>query len=265
MMRHPLGWLLVLPLALAGCEGDPPLTLGMTAAEHEVYFPIGPEATHALDKAAFGGPIDCESCHAGKESFREFLCVSCHQNDEKPLGTVHGAVAGYLPQDVACFTCHPQGLRDAPDGLATHSEQSFPINPDDAHGGDLYAARVAADQTECTACHASDTDRAVVFCAECHAADLPPLATTHQALSRSFVNESTACKECHAETPLNPMMSPLSAHDAVFDSGHHSAKCKDCHQTFRGPPKVWAIDFAAVTCTRCHDAACTVENQASCR
>lgn len=263
-MRACRGWLLALPLALAGCEGDPPLTLGITATEHEPYFPVAEGAPHALEAAAFDGPITCVSCHGGKDSFREFHCLRCHEHDATPLGTAHGAVAGYLPQDVSCFSCHPTGQREADNGVATHSDQFFPIDPEDPHGGDLYDARIGADQTSCSACHASETDRSVVLCAECHASDAPSLFTAHQALSRSFVNESVACKECHAETPINPVMSPLSAHEDIFDPNHFGAECKDCHNTFRAAPKEWAIDFTAAVCTRCHGAACTVANQGAC-
>lgn len=265
MQRASLG--IVVLLLAAGCEGEPPLTNGLSAADHAAYFPIDEAAPHALNKEAVGGPISCAGCHAGTNTFKEFLCLSCHQLDQNPtLGEAHGTVGGYLPQDLACFACHPTGLAVDPNGGgggANHSLEFFPIDAADAHGGPAYSARIGAGLNACSACHASVDDRTVTLCAQCHAADATPLADTHAQLQSSFVDNSTACKECHSETPINPYMTPLTQHVAI-QTDHHAASCKDCHQVFAQPPKQWAIDFAQNNCVACHLAGCTIANPAAC-
>lgn len=260
--------LLVIAVAVAvaaGCDDEPPLTLGITAEEHQAYFPITAATPHALGAAAPNGlPISCEGCHAGTDSFRTALCVSCHQFDAVPLFVAHGAVAGFEIVDASCLACHPTGDRGEAAGVENHSELWFPIDADDAHGGPAYLARVEAGQSSCTACHASVEDRSLPLCAGCHAADTIPLATAHQGVIRTFINDSVKCKECHADTPINPAVRPVSLHDSIFPVNHHAAKCTDCHSQHRAEPQPWAIEFGIALCTRCHIAACTPGNQGAC-
>jgi hypothetical protein len=246
-----------------GClDGEaPPLTNGVSTTEHEPWFPIGPDANHALGKAAGVAAIDCDSCHGGRDTFAEPVCMGCHV--EAALSAMHSEIAGYLAQDAACYGCHPRGTRDGPAGEGDHSSTFFPIGASDAHGGSAYLARVTETQTSCSACHADVVDRSVVLCAECHAADEPTPTAAHSGLSRSFEDNSAACLACHAETPISSIMHPLANHTAI-EPYHHSAECRGCHQSNRDPPKDFAIDFKATSCIPCHSSACTISNPGDC-
>lgn len=257
----------VAAVGLAGCPQEAPLTLGLNAQQHAEYFPIDPLAPHALSAASPDGvPINCDSCHAGRETFKEPLCFSCHQLDAVPLSTAHAAVAGYEPIDNACLSCHPDGLRGSVEGTGTHSELWFPIDADDVHGGPEYNARVGGRGDGCAACHASVEDRTQPLCVDCHSRNDPiPLGIAHQALSTSFVQDDVACKECHSEIPINPSVRPVSVHDdSIFLTTHHGATCGNCHFTYKAEPQPWAIDFKAASCVQCHVDACTPESQAAC-
>jgi hypothetical protein len=237
--------------ASAGCPPAATLNLGITEDEHtQAYFPITGDAVHALGSPTVTGPMACGSCHGGTASFTVAKCIECHQNDETPPTTVHAGIAGFLPLNSACLSCHADGTRGSEQGVTDHSLNQFPIDADDAHGGAAYSARLQPSQTSCTACHASVSDRSVVLCAECHALDETPLEETHAAVVRSFETANTSCKECHAETPLLPDMDP-DQHGG-YDALHHDALCTNCHEQRRGPPKEWAIDFAVASCTGCH-------------
>lgn len=257
--------LLVLAVAVAGCAAEPPLSLGITAEEHQVYFPITAAAPHALGAASPNGqPISCEGCHGGTDSFRIALCISCHQLDAVPLVAVHSGVAGFEAVDASCLSCHPTGDRGSAAGVENHSDLWFPIDPEDSHGGPAYLARVEAGESSCTACHASVEDRSIPLCAGCHAADTIPLATAHLGVIRTFVNDSVKCKACHADTPISAQVRPVSRHDEIFPVNHHAAKCTDCHRSNRAEPQEWAIEFRIAACTACHIAACTPQNPGAC-
>jgi hypothetical protein len=256
---------IVAVVSLAAACDEPPITLGLSAEEHEPYFPITAVSKHALGAASPDGqPISCDSCHKGRESFKEALCFSCHQFDAVPLTTVHGGIAGYEPVDASCLECHARGDVGTIEGTGTHSELWFPIDPDDAHGGPAYLARVGAGST-CTACHASVEDRSLPLCVECHLQDATPLVTAHALLASSYAQRDIACKECHAEIPINAAVRPVTKHDdEIFLTDHHEARCADCHAARRPAPQEWGIDFATASCVRCHVEACTPDAQAAC-
>ena len=253
---------------LAGCPSDsPPLTLGLNAEQHAAYFPIDALAPHALNAASPDGvPLNCDSCHAGRETFKEALCFSCHQLDATPLSTAHSRVAGYEPIDASCFSCHPSGDSGTVDGAGTHSDLWFPIDPDDAHGNAEFLARVGTRGDSCAACHASTEDRSLPLCVDCHSRNDPvPLGIAHESLATSYVQTDIACKECHADIPINPNVRPVSVHDdAIFLTSHHEATCANCHFTYRSEPQEWAIEFAVASCIQCHVDACTPDSQAAC-
>ena len=255
----------VIGVAGVGCVDDPPVTLGVTAQEHEAFFPISAGAKHALDVVAQDGkPISCDSCHAGTDSFKTALCVSCHSHDARPLAVVHAPVAGFELKDATCLTCHPTGAIGDLIGVASHSAQWFKIDVTDVHGGAAFRARVPAQSTSCDSCHASAEDRTQAQCVACHELDVVPLATAHAALPPgSFEKSNVSCKQCHADTPILAVMHPLSGHDAIFSTNHHGATCKSCHQQAR-VDRPWTIDFASGVCTQCHVAACNVGNQSAC-
>lgn len=260
-----MGRLLLVAAAALGCDEPPPLTLGIDVVEHESYFPINPAAPHAMGITAQNGQeISCDVCHAGTESFRDARCVICHQFDARPLANVHSAIAGYESDDLACLGCHQNGLRGDAVGVEIHSELWFPITPDDTHGGPAFLRRVETLDDTCSACHASVDDRSVTLCAECHAEDATPMETVHLAFAPSFANNSTACKDCHGETPISGFVHPLDNHYALFPPDHHGARCQSCHQQKRREPKEWTINFAIGTCTACHVPQCTIASQGAC-
>ncbi|MBM4280018.1 MAG: hypothetical protein FJ137_04465 [Deltaproteobacteria bacterium] len=273
MPTRAVGWcslvlLAAATLAQAGCPAPATLNLGITDEEHtQAYFPITGDVPHALGAPTITGPMSCGSCHGGTASFSVAKCIECHQNDASPPSQVHAGIAGYLPLNTACLSCHPDGTRGSEQGTAEHSLNEFPIDRDDAHGGAAFDARIPAGKTSCTACHASVTDRSLVLCAECHADDPTPLADSHAAVARSFEAANTSCKECHAETPLHPEMDPQQ--HSGFDVDHDEtmpALCTNCHQLRRDLPKEWAIDFGAFNCNGCHThpSDCSPANIAPC-
>lgn len=238
-------------LTLAGCPAPATLNRGITPDEHtRAFFPITGEEPHALNANTVTGPMTCDSCHGGTSSFSTYRCIECHQNDPSPPTTVHAGIAGFLPFNESCLECHSDGRRGNQLGVEPHSINQFPIRPTDVHGGAAYEARLNGS-TSCEGCHASVENRSIVLCAECHAEDDPPIATQHAALLASFQADNQNCKACHAETPVNPSMHPLSAH-TFYDPNHHGAVCVNCHEKARPPPQEWAIDFSVGTCTGCH-------------
>ena len=270
MSTRAVGWCSLVLLAAAalapsGCPAPATLNLGITDEEHtRAYFPITGDTPHALGAPTVTGPMSCGSCHGGTASFSVAKCIECHQNDAQPPTAVHAGIAGFLAANSACLSCHPDGTRGAEQGVGDHSIKQFPIDPDDVHGGSAYAARIPAGASSCTACHASVTDRSVVLCAECHAADTTPLATTHEAILRAFEPASVACKECHADVPLPPGMRP--GDHVAFYVDHYGAVCSSCHQAARAAPKEWAVDFDVASCTGCHNhpPACSPANTGVC-
>lgn len=264
--RAAVACLSIVLLASVGCPAPATLNLGISAQEHtQAYFPITDDAVHALGAATVSGPMSCGSCHGGTTSFTVVKCIECHQNDVQPPTAVHSGIAGFLPLNSACLSCHADGTRGSEQGVGDHSLNQFPIDRDDVHGGAAYDARIPAGSSSCTACHASVADRSSVLCAECHANDATPLVDTHAAVLRSFESDSVTCKECHAETPLAPDMRPDD--HGGYDMFHKNARCSNCHEARRGPPKEWAIDFATATCTGCHThpATCAPSNIQPCR
>jgi hypothetical protein len=276
-------------VTVTGCEPvvSPPVTkLVIDAVAHEPYFRIDPESPHPLDgPAQDGSPMSCNACHGGNDTFQNVKCLPCHQNDATPLGIVHGSVGGYIPQDVNCFACHPDGLKGANFGNGDHSDIWFPIDTDDIHGGAAYTARIdtALGEDQCTACHADQLDRSIVRCAECHAQDETPLEAAHfdgvfagnqAAVDRSTdgrLTDSVSCKECHgADVPIsNTVMRPISNHiepGVSIDANHRNALCTDCHTARLDGEKAFALDFAASSCTCCHTAesGCAPDNQGPC-
>lgn len=243
--------------SLPACTVPPTvaLTRGVSAEEHAAYFPIGDGAVHATGRGSVLGPISCDSCHAGTDSFEQATCLNCHGQDTAPtLAQAHAGVAGFIARDARCLSCHLTGERGGSYGVLDHSRDQFPIDDDSVHGGAAYLARVPAGTESCDACHASVDDRTQLLCAECHEADERPPAIIHQSFASSYAGER--CIACHAETPAYTLAQHAVDHVALPHSG--VGACRTCHDTQRPEPKPWAIDFAAqppyagVSCSSCH-------------
>ena len=248
-----------------GCEPPPKLQNGVTPEQHTAtYFPITAGNPHALGAQSVTGPIACESCHSGTDSFATPKCIVCHDRDPTPLDRVHAVVAAFVHSDSACLRCHADGLRGAEIGAAEHSRLWFSIDTNDVHGNAAFTARIAVGQDQCSACHASTSDRSLALCAECHAQDTAPnLVDGHAALAASFKNDSVSCKSCHENTPINPVVHPLTGHNVFFDPNHHCATCNSCHQT-NSIEKPWSLEFAGESCTLCHPGGCTPASLGAC-
>lgn len=272
--------LAVAALALASTCSDPPLTRGFTAADHEVYFPIGPGAVHELDKAVAGSPvaatITCDGCHGGGDRFAEYYCLNCHGTITGQLEGAHALVDKYERDVEACFACHPDGKRgvhiDPPPEpgvdagpVSNHNTDAFPYSAGTAHAPDNdpanpddYMDRADGQGlTHCTACHASSSDLTLTRCAECHEEDSPGADTLHTGRLTVAFDAVPDCKQCHWTTPL-PSELDLANHDADSCTDHFGAQCFGCHdpEQLQGQPKEWAIDFsvdaAPVECQPCH-------------
>ncbi|MEL6547718.1 MAG: hypothetical protein AAFQ82_24045 [Myxococcota bacterium] len=86
-------------------EGESPFTFtALSRQEHTEQFPIV-EGVH--------GASDCNDCHGGFDSFREFSCINgCHNgtgHPEAPTAARHAGISSYVWESAACFSCHPEG------------------------------------------------------------------------------------------------------------------------------------------------------------
>jgi hypothetical protein len=253
----PRSWrarLVVVVAVVASACARPPsgdITFGVGTEEHAPFFPIDPQAVHALDRAAVDGPITCVSCHTNGGTFTAFSCVSCHEHRQhgvdadgsRGMDEVHAGKAGYRYESGSCLSCHATG-NAAEVSRAAHGD--FPIAEGSAHAA-----------TSCAGCHIDGSNRAVVTCAGCHddtdgdgAADhdAAPMAAVHgtEMAALGYVWETSACLSCHARAEVPGRLD----HDAVFpvSSGttHAGKSCVDCHTS--------RTDRAALSCTGCHEA-----------
>ena len=67
-----------------GSQGDGGTSnTAMTRPMHETFFPIVAGAHSATD---------CNSCHGGFPSFKQFTCISCHDHAQMKTDTAHAGV-----------------------------------------------------------------------------------------------------------------------------------------------------------------------------
>src|SRR5262245_5531910 len=102
--------ILLLPKAKPGDSQGPGSGPGsatntaLTRMSHQMFFPINTGA-HAA--------TDCNGCHGGFATFKQFTCVSCHDHEQTATDANHAGVAGYAYSSQACLGCHPQGMAGA--------------------------------------------------------------------------------------------------------------------------------------------------------
>lgn len=272
--------LLLLLLAVAGCDErgqEPPLTRGVTAEEHQGYFPISAGAPHALGVLAQdGSEINCTSCHAGTPTFETSLCRSCHLADTPSLVFVHALVVDPLPVDDAlCLGCHLDGNRvprppevdagpvepgvDAgpppPEPPRITHEDWFPIGPESLHGNATYVARradidgPAVLENECRACHVSTVleERAQVLCLECHLRDETDIEEAHGSAGSLADRELLFNSYDLATTPpRDPNIGCKECHAEV--PINEAVRPVDDHEDAGGIK----TDHHQATCTQCH-------------
>lgn len=290
-MRSRIAWLLV-SLAAAGiavvvtpgCEEPtpPPMTNGLTAAEHDAFFPIDANAAHALDRAVAGlGNINCASCHPPAATFETFGCLSCHAINsaaENQLDGAHASARGYAKEDASCYACHPRGEATPQGGEGEgegegepfdHNTDGFPL----PHGGGVGCAQCHADlggdysTTLCWGCHQGDASPSIF---EKHQPAAPAGASAQLGAIFDGDHSEDSCRECHSPATMIPATFHLTSHDpTMFPTHALSPECKDCHRTRQAEPTDWAIDFTSTGCintTGCHsqEPECSAANQGGC-
>jgi hypothetical protein len=57
------------------------------------------------------GQLDCADCHTNPRNYRQFTCTSCHAHNQQDMAKEHSRVRGYVYEDNACYSCHPNGNR----------------------------------------------------------------------------------------------------------------------------------------------------------
>jgi hypothetical protein len=217
-----------------------------------MFFPIATGA-HAT--------TDCNSCHGGFASFKEFACTSCHDHAQAVTDPGHAGVSGYLYDSKACLSCHPQGSASAIS--RTDHAKFFPIDVGTAHAA-----------AQCSDCHTSATDRTQFTCINCHD-HADAVTTPNHAAVTGYQYASAACYRCHADgravfdhsmLPVPPncigchqaalamaVTTPASMHVA----NRFPTTCESCHTSFTawGPGTAMqhqAVGGTAAKCETCH-------------
>lgn len=237
---------LALLLAAVACRDQPSSgapTLTYPGVDgHAAFLPLA-GTPHDPTPPAPGSPaaVTCSDCHGGS-SFRAFECITCHtHSDQAALTAFHqgAGVADFAFASSACYACHRNGL-----GVpADHSTRLFPIG-------------TASHPAVCTSCHTDLLVRtpATLACAACHAAR-PTFPGKHAGVADFDPATATSadCVRCHADDTVPR----LADHQARFPiaggaaGAPHDTACLQCHPQLRAD-RAWAADFAAFSCTGCH-------------
>ena len=219
--------MLLVPVALGvvGCEEDGAgkLLKGMTPAEHDRYFPI---------VSGKHGGVECNTCHGGFETFREFTCLDCHEHDQPLMDSTHQGFTDYKWESPRCYGCHPRGnvLEEI------DHERYFPIREGTAH-----------EAIACATCHVDPSNRKVVGCTSCHEHAVVPMAAVHNGMPE-YAWDSPTCLTCHPQgeriglldhSGFFPIASPAT------HSAENNISCADCHMN--------PTDRQDVTCIACHE------------
>jgi hypothetical protein len=196
----------------------------VTRRTHEGFFPI---------EAGAHGSADCNSCHGGLDTFKEFSCVGCHEHEQTATNATHAGVTGYEYDSKACLTCHATGQAGAV-SRADHTK-FFPIDMGTPH---------AAGQ--CTDCHSDPANKAMFTCVSCHEHAQPVTDRNHAAVA-AYKYDSKACLSCHPAGVGGTIARADHTKFFPIDMGtpHAKGQCTDCHTD--------AADKRVFTCISCHD------------
>jgi hypothetical protein len=205
----------------------------LTRASHEMFFPINAGA-HAS--------TDCNGCHGGFATFKQFTCISCHDHEQATTDANHAGVAGYAYDSQSCLGCHPQGT--AGDISRAQHAMFFAIDVGTAHAA-----------SQCSDCHTNPADRSQFTClTSCHAQAATD--TTHAGVA-GYVYNSQSCLGCHPQGAAGEISRADHAKFFAIDVGtaHASSQCSDCHTN--------PADRSQFTClTSCHAQAATATTHA---
>ncbi len=215
---------LILALLLVELHCTPPLPdteiLPITTERHdEDYFPTDHGETENPEN-------DCNVCHGGFDSFREFTCLTCHSHDPSVTDSLHQGIPGYSYESTACLECHPF----AASSNAAIEHPSFPIDPGSTH-----------QDIGCTQCHTGGDDN-TYSCTGCHTHRQDLTDPLHEGVG-NYEYLSARCYACHSDgTALS-----RDEHDAFFpitSGDHRRYDCADCHLE---------ATYQSFTCINCHD------------
>ena len=205
----------------------------MTRTSHEQFFPIA-TGPHAM--------ADCNSCHGGFSSFKEFTCVSCHDHEQTKTDAAHVGIKDYKYDSASCLSCHPQGV--AGEVSRTDHAQYFPIDVGTPHA-----------TSQCTDCHQDPADKKQFTCVSCHDHEQGKTDTGHKGIA-DYKYESASCLSCHPQGIAAEISRADHTKYFPIDVGtpHETGMCADCHQT--------SGDRSQFTCISCHEHEQTMTNTA---
>ncbi len=233
-------------LALSACKGrrsgDAPWLTMPTPDEHAArFFPANAGTPHAS--------AQCNDCHGGFDSFKQFDCIHCHTGDHADAATVtgwHGGVTDFAFTSDACYRCHPAGRGSFP-----NHGPFFPIDAGTSH------ATVA-----CSSCHLDPANRLTLGCAGCHPHEQATVDPQHAQVN-GYAFDSALCVRCHADAQVTAVASHQPFRIAPGSGSHAEpgagGACLTCHPAMRAD-KAWATDFDVVTCVVCHDQAAVTQD-----
>lgn len=224
--RLAVAWALGAALALGACGRAPSAVDAITAPSrhtHEPYFPI---------EAGKHAGIDCNKCHGGFATFRDFDCLGCHADPTTTPG--HASVSGYAWDNPACYSCHPQGVAN---GAGDHARY-FPIAAGAKHAG-----------IACATCHVAPADRKQVDCTGCHEHSGPAMAHVHLDVG-GYEFDSAHCLRCHADSQTN-RVADHSRFLIGAGAKHFQQSCLRCHAQLRAD-KPFGAEFRQSDCLGCH-------------
>lgn len=185
-----------------------------------LYFPVY-SGKHA------GQWSQCIDCHSVPGDFKQFTCVTCHQNPQTDIS--HNGVSGYSYNNNACLACHPTGDADI---AFDHNTTQFPLTG-------------AHNALDCILCHANGFQGTSTACVDCHTADFnQTINPNHLGLGLS-----TNCAACHS---TQPGWSPAAfdVHNSFYPlNGAHAAIANDCVACHHGD-----YNNTANVCIACHTA-----------
>jgi hypothetical protein len=198
---------------------------------------------HAGQATLAGRPADCAACHDERGFETSLYTAEQHRASAYPLEGAHarsqcalchakaadGAEAARLgsarvrmrPAHDACITCHR-----------------------DPHDGRFPAARSAARQDACLACHSMTAFRPSQVSLAAHARYAYALTGAHRAVP---------CQACHAELSAAPSRGSLkaSAPGRALRFEDSRRRCAECHPGPHGEQFAARADGGA--CESCHD------------
>jgi len=207
-----------------GSDGGVPTSTAMTRMTHEKYFPI---ASGPHEKS------DCNSCHGGFSTFKQFTCTSCHDHAKDTTDTAHAGVADYKYDSASCLSCHPSGV--AGEVSRVDHTKYFPIDVGTPHASG-----------QCTDCHTTPGDKSQFTCLTCHDHAQTATDAAHQGIT-DYKYQSPSCLSCHPSGVAGELARPDHKKFFPIEAGtaHGTSQCTDCHTT--------PGDKSQFTCIACHD------------